>query len=115
MEPSADRAGSIARNALSADKAEAISIQTLDLFVAILGAVAGNLALTLAAKNGVYIGGGIAPQILPSLQKDLFMQSFTNKGPLSRFTADIPVSVICKPEANLYGLANFARKRQQAR
>jgi len=115
LEKSTDRAGSIARNALSEDKAEAISTQTLDLFVAILGAVTGDLALTLAAKKGVYIGGGIAPQILPFLQKDLFMQSFTNKGPLSRFVADIPVNVICKPEANLYGLANFARKRQQAR
>jgi glucokinase len=115
LEKSTDRAGSIAKNALSADKAEAISIQTLDLFVAILGAEAGNLALTLAARNGVFIGGGIAPQILSFLQKDLFMQSFLNKGPMSHFVADIPVRVICKPEANLYGLANFARRRRQAR
>lgn len=112
LEKSMDRAGSIARNALSADRAEAISIQSMDLFVAILGAEAGNLALTLAAKNGVYIGGGIAPQILPFLKKDLFMQSFLSKGPLSRFVADIPVSVIRRPEANLYGLGNFARKWQ---
>jgi len=115
LEKSTDRAGSIAKNALSADKAEAICIQTLDLFAAILGTEAGNLALTLAARNGVVIGGGIAPQILPFLQKDLFMQSFLNKGPMSRFVADIPVSVICKPEANLYGLANFVRRRRQAR
>ncbi|BBO79066.1 glucokinase [Desulfosarcina widdelii] len=115
LEKSADQAGTIAQNALSADKAEAISIQTLELFVAILGAESGNLALMLAAKNGVYIGGGIAPQILPFLQKDLFMQSFLNKGPMSRFVADIPVSVICKPDANLYGLASFARKGQRGR
>ncbi|WP_319524367.1 glucokinase [uncultured Desulfosarcina sp.] len=115
IEKSADQAGTIAQNALSEGQAEAIATQTLDLFSAILGAEAGNLALTLAARNGVYIGGGIAPQILPFLQKDLFMQSFLNKGPLSRFVADIPVCVICKPEANLYGLANFARKSQQAR
>jgi len=115
LEKSADQAGTIAQNALSEDRTEAISIQAMDLFVAIIGTAAGNLALTLAAKKGVVIGGGIAPQILPFLQKDLFMQSFLNKGPLSHFVADVPVSVIRKPEANLYGLANFARKRQQAR
>jgi glucokinase len=115
LEKSADRAASIAKNALSIDNAEAISIQTLHLFVAILRAEAGNLALTLAAKNGVYSCGGIAPPIPPFLKKDLFMQSFLNKGPLSRFVADIPVSVINKPEANLYGLGNFARIGQPAR
>lgn len=115
IEKSTDRAETIARNALSGDRAEAISIQTLDLFVAVLGAEAGNLALTLAAKNGVYVGGGIAPRILPFLQKDRFMQSFLNKGSLTPFIADIPVNVIRKPEANLYGLANFHLNRQQAR
>jgi len=101
----------ISQNALSEDKAESITIKAVDIFVSIMGAEAANMALRFNAKNGVYIGGGIAPKIIPFIKKELFMRSFKKKGRLSDFVADIPVKVICKPEVNLYGLANFAKKK----
>ena len=54
----------------------------LQLFVSIYGAEAGNMALKTLAMGGVYIGGGIAPKILPALQNGTFMKSFLAKGPL---------------------------------
>lgn len=100
----------ISQNALEGDQSEPISVKALDLFVSILGAEVGNIALRLNAKNGVYIGGGIAPKISLCLRKDIFLKSFKEKGTLSNFIDDIPVKVIKKPEANLYGLANYASK-----
>lgn len=105
-----DHAKIISQNALSEKKAETITVKTVDTFVAIMGAEAGNIAMRYNAKNGVFIGGGIAPKIIPLIKKDLFMKSYRRKGRLSGFASDIPVKVIRKPEANLYGLANFAKK-----
>ena len=100
----------ISQNALSKKNAETITVKAVDTFVAIMAAEAGNMAMRYNAKGGVYIGGGIAPKIIPLIKKDKFMKSFRRKGRLSGFVSDIPVKVILRPEANLYGLANFARK-----
>jgi glucokinase len=83
----------------------AMSIATLDLFVSILGREAGNLALKVLATGGVYLGGGIPPKIIPFLKKELFMDSFKDKGRFSGMLADIPVHIICNPDAALVGAA----------
>lgn len=82
--------------------------EALDLFVEAYGAEAGNLALRSVATAGVYIGGGIAPKILPALTSGRFLDAFRSKDPLSDFVATIPVAVILNPESGLLGAAVHA-------
>lgn len=82
--------------------------ETLDLFVQVYGAEAGNLALRSVASAGVYVGGGIAPKILPALQAGRFMEAFKAKGPMSEFLSLVPVSVILNERAGLLGAAVHA-------
>jgi glucokinase len=77
----------------------------LDLFASIYGAAAGNLALHVMAVGGIYVGGGIAPNIFWKLKDGTFMKSFRNKGRLSRVVADIPVKVILNDQTALWGAA----------
>ena len=84
--------------------------ETLSLFVRIYGAAAGNLALHVMATGGVYIGGGIAPKILPKLQDGTFMEAFTSKGRYANLLKNICVCVALNPPAPLCGAANFAWK-----
>ncbi len=79
--------------------------EALDLFVAAYGAEAGNLALRSVATAGVYVGGGIAPKILPALEGGLFLDAFRDKPPLTDLLRTIPVSVILNPAAGLLGAA----------
>jgi len=111
IETAKDTAAIIAQNALSGTDTAAITVRTVEIFVSILAAEAGNLAMRYGAKGGIYIGGGIAPKVLPFLPKEIFTASFKAKGRLSGFVSDIPVMLIRKPEANLWGLANYARKK----
>ena len=83
-------------------------VETLDLFVSALGAAAGNLALRSMATAGVYIGGGIAPRILPFLQSGRFQHAFRDKGPMRPLLERMPVSVILRPDAALLGAAVYA-------
>jgi len=86
----------------------ALCAQALELFVSVYGAAAGNLALKLMATGGVYIGGGIAPQILEKLQSAQFMDAFTAKGRLEPLCTAIPVRVILNPKTALLGAAHYA-------
>ena len=60
----------------------AACVAALDLFVSALGAAAGNLALRTLATAGLFVGGGIAPRILPALQTGRFIEAFVDKGPM---------------------------------
>ncbi len=82
--------------------------EALEVFVAILGAAAGNLALTCMATGGVYLGGGIPPKIISFLEKPKFMEAFTEKGRFSEFMRKIPVRVILNDRAALLGAATSA-------
>jgi len=99
----ADPTPVIARAAM--EKRAAICQATLDLFVAILGSEAGNLALKVFSTGGVYLGGGIPPRIIPFLEKELFMNAFKHKGRFSGALTKIPVHVILNPELALIGAA----------
>ena len=80
-----------------------LAVETLRLFVSILGAEAGNLALKLMSTGGIYLGGGIPPRILPWLEHTYFMQAFLNKGRFSTVLIRFPVHVILHRNAALYG------------
>jgi glucokinase len=81
---------------------------TLDLFVSLYGAEAGNLAIRVLATGGVYLGGGIAPKIIERLQGPGFMQAFTAKGRLSPLLETIPVRVILNEQTALLGAGRRA-------
>jgi glucokinase len=83
-------------------------VEALDLFVEAYGALAGNLALRSVATGGVFIGGGIAPKILPALTSGAFMRAFRSKSPLENLLASMPVHVILNDNAGLLGAAVFA-------
>ncbi|MGH9256113.1 MAG: glucokinase [Vicinamibacterales bacterium] len=85
-------------------------VETLSLFVSAYGAEAGNLALRGVATSGVYVGGGIAPKILPALRDGRFMEAFRAKGRMSALVAQMPVKVILTPEAGLLGAAVCAQQ-----
>jgi len=68
--------------------------ESLDLFYAFLGTAAGNLALTLGARGGVYIGGGIVPRLGADFHRSIFRARFEAKGRFTAYLAEIPVFVI---------------------
>jgi len=88
-----------------------VAEQTVDLFVSMLGAAAGDLALITKATGGVFVGGGIAPQILSKLRSGDFIHSFRSKGRLSPLLEQIPVRVILEPRTALLGAAACAADR----
>jgi glucokinase len=93
--------------ALEGKPGSEICVATLNLFVSILGAEAGNLALKLGAMGGVYLGGGIPPRILPALASGRFMRAFREKGRLGSIQTQIPNQVILDPKAGLAGAAHY--------
>lgn len=108
----------LAREIAAGDAAAAISAaaqegkdplcdQALDLFVRLYGAEAGNHALKLMATGGVYVGGGIAPKILPRMKGPGFLQAFLDKGRMRPLLAAMPVRVILNDRTALYGPALY--------
>lgn len=81
---------------------------TLARFCAILGCVAGDIALTTGARGGVYVAGGIAPRILPFLKASPFRERFERKGRYQDYMAAIPTRVILHKHAALLGAARVA-------
>jgi glucokinase len=84
--------------------------EALHMFVSAYGAEAGNLALRGVTTSGLYVGGGIAPKILPVLRSGLFMDAFLDKAPMTDLIAKVPVKVILNPEAGLLGAAVCAQQ-----
>ncbi len=101
-----DPARMIAETAL--EKGQPLCRGTLERFAAVLGAVAGNLALTAMTTGGIYIGGGIPPKILPVLTQGKFMEAFTDKGRFRGLMEKIPVRVILNERTALMGAAHGA-------
>ncbi|MBI3610232.1 MAG: glucokinase [Nitrospirae bacterium] len=88
-----------------------LCVKTLDLFISLYGAEAGNLALKVFATGGVYIGGGIAPKIVRKLVEGAFMKAFVDKGRYSSLMDRIPVRIILNEETGLLGAARFGLRR----
>ncbi|NLT73078.1 MAG: glucokinase [Chloroflexi bacterium] len=84
-----------------------IARAVLDLFCQILGGEAGNLALTVMATGGVYLGGGMPPRLLSIITSGGLLDAFRSKGRLSYIVEQIPVHVIMQPRAGLMGAAAY--------
>lgn len=122
LEQSAGRAPPGARDALAADdpaaaigrqaleRGDALSLAALDLFVSCYGALAGDQALTVLARGGVYIAGGIAPKLLPRLGQGGFLAAFNDKGSFADLTRTCPVHVVTNPDLPLLGAACHAAR-----
>ncbi|MBO0750897.1 MAG: glucokinase [Bradyrhizobiaceae bacterium] len=80
----------------------------IDMFCAMLGTVAGNLALMFRARGGVYIAGGIAPRIIELLARSEFRARFMAKGRFRSYLERVPVAVIVNPDAAFLGLRALA-------
>lgn len=96
-----DRAPVIVDNALQSTDPSPLCAATLQIFIDVFGAVAGNFALNILSTGGVYLAGGIPPKILPALQNGRFMEAFLRKGRLSDVLATLPVYVIMSRAAML--------------
>ncbi len=83
-----------------------LCVRTVRLFVSLLGAEAGNLALKTLATGGVYLGGGIVPRIIPFLDEEGFLAAFRRKGRMAGLLAGMPVQAILTPRAALIGAAD---------
>lgn len=83
-------------------------LETLNAFVSILGAEAGNMALNTMARGGVYLGGGIPPRIVEKLKDGTFMAAFMDKGRFADMLQQIPVFVIMNDKAAMFGAACYA-------
>ena len=87
-----------------------LAVQALDQFVALYGAEAGNLAPKMLATGGVYIGGGIAPQIADKLADGTFMDAFAEKGRMSDVLRRTPVYIIKNDQTALLGAAYYGAR-----
>jgi glucokinase len=103
---SSDPSAMISQAALAGEPK--ICVRVLDMFIAVYGAEAGNLALRGKAIGGIYIGGGIAPKIQAKLREQTFMSAFIDKGRYKEFLSSIPVYVILNDKAALRGAAYYA-------
>jgi len=89
-------------------KRDEACVVALEMFVQILGAEAGNLALRGLCTGGVVIGGGIPPKILPAIQAGSLLERFNAKGRFSKWTRALGVRVALEPRAALLGAASQA-------
>lgn len=108
MASGGDQVPVIVRSGL--ENTSAICKAVLDLFVSVLAAEAGNLALKVLANGGVYFGGGLPPRILPLLRAPAFSRTFAAKGRFAGLLERMPLRVITNPEAGLWGAARFGIK-----
>lgn len=83
-------------------------MDALQLFVDAFGAEAGNVAVRTVATGGVFIGGGIAPKILPAFTDGRFLQAFLDKGAMRPLLSRVPVNIILNEDAGLLGAAVHA-------
>jgi glucokinase len=109
-EPGADPAPEITR--LGLEGSCPVCVETLDLFVTIYGAEAGNLALKALARGGVFVAGGIAPKILPKMQNGKFVRAFCEKEKFQELLSHFPIHIVLNEEAPLLGAAAEAAARE---
>ena len=103
-----DRAAAISQFALEAH--DPLARESLQLFIKIYGAQAGNLALSVLPMGGLYIAGGIAAKNLAYFQHDDFLQAFRDKGKMVDLMAKIPVKLILQPNVGLIGACLLAQQ-----
>lgn len=91
--------------ASAVDGSDALAVDALNLFCAVLGSASADLALTVGALGGVYLGGGILPRIREFLLQSPFAARFCDKGIMSHYVEQLPVYLIVAAEPALIGAA----------
>lgn len=104
--------GAAAISRLALERGDALARRALDLFIACYGAAAGDHALALAARGGVYVAGGIARQIFSLLAGGGFIAAFNAKGAHAQLNRRIPVQVVTTPRLGLLGAALIAAQQK---
>ena len=99
-------AAEITRQAL--DRSCPTCVAAVDMFCAMLGTVAGDLALMFRARSGVYIAGGIAPRLVDLLAQSEFRARFVAKGRFQPYLESVPTAVIVTPDVAFLGLKSLA-------
>ena len=89
-------------------------VAALDLFLALYGAEAGNLALKHLATGGLYVGGGIAPKLADLIGASSFVDRFLAKGRMAALLEDVPVMLVLDDHSGIWGAASYAAARGQA-
>ena len=105
-DPDADPAPEITKRGL--DKSCRVCSDTLDLWTAIYGSEAGNLALKVLSLGGVYVAGGIAVKILEKMKDGTFFHAFKDKWKFEGLLSNMPVSIVLNETAPLLGAAHEA-------
>lgn len=108
IEHASDRTPAVIEGALNTSPCP-LCAKTLSLFLTILGAEAGNLALKTYCTGGLFIGGGILPRIANHISFDAFLHNFRNKEKMQGLMQSIPVSLILKQDAALLGTSCYGR------
>jgi glucokinase len=90
-------------------KGDELSKGTFDLFIDVYGAEAGNLALKILARGGIFLAGGIAAKNLDRFRDGRFVEAFCNKGRFRALMQRIPIHVITNTQVGLLGAREFAR------
>jgi glucokinase len=101
-----DRTPIIVKGAVDSDGCP-VCRRAMELFLSILGSEAGNLALKLYARGGIYLGGGILPRLLGKISFAGFLRSFRSKGAMAELMGTIPVQLITRADAALLGAAHY--------
>jgi len=104
-----DHAAAISRAALAGT--DALSEKALDLFIAVYGAEASNLALKAMATGGLFLAGGISPKILAKLKGPCFLRAFLDKGRMRPLVEAMPVHVVTNEKVGLLGAARCGAVR----
>ena len=97
------------------DNDDPLCLEVLDCFCNMLGGAAANLAVTLGAFGGVFIGGGIVPRISELFAKSGFRARFEAKGRFTGYLSEIPTYVIMTPNPAFYGVATILSEHLRGR
>ena len=82
--------------------------EAVDLFVELYGAQAGNLALSVMALGGIYVGGGVVTKLLPKVKAGRFAAGLQSFGRFEEMMSEVPVRIILDPKTSLLGAARLA-------
>jgi len=93
-------------------KSSKTCMDVLELFISIYGAECGNTALKFLSVGGLFVGGGIAPHVVPFFKAKNFLNAFRNKGRFSELLDKIPVALVLNEKTALLGAARYAQERE---